>query len=271
MVLRVSSPHGHALPGSAAGDLGGSRPKKTDVDHSGRPHQNGQGASGALVRPCPGAPARCQEVRWRQPPPLSLHPGQGPVRRDDFQAGPRERDQWRATCHCPGMFPVVVCGRERVTRSGRSLSCPCCQRRGGVLSTLRSVRAAAIGDAEVVRVRHRYHKCRRDPVARLIDTDLHRFLPSLETPGFPPPGVGQQRRARLLRPSTPTDNAYIEAFNARLRAECLNASWFLSLHDARDRIESWRHDDNTARPHSALGNLTPRAFARQAHEAPKIA
>ncbi len=73
------------------------------------------------------------------------------------------------------------------------------------------------------------------------------------------------------RPGTPTDHASSEAFNARLRAECLNASWFLSLHDARDRIESWRHDDHTARPPSAFGNLTPRAFARQAHEARKIA
>ena len=54
--------------------------------------------------------------------------GQGPVRRDDFQAGPRERDQWRATCHCQGVFPVVVYGRERVTRSGRSPSRPCRQR-----------------------------------------------------------------------------------------------------------------------------------------------
>ncbi len=35
------------------------------------------------------------------------------------------------------------------------------------------------------------------------------------------------------RPGKPTDNAFIEAFNARLRAECLNASWFLSLADAR--------------------------------------
>ena len=39
------------------------------------------------------------------------------------------------------------------------------------------------------------------------------------------------------RPGTPTDNAYIEAFNSRLRAECLNASWFLSMADARERIE----------------------------------
>ena len=76
---------------------------------------------------------------------------------------------------------------------------------------------------------------------------------------------------KVSRPGRPTDNAYIEAFNTRLRTECLNASWFLSLHDARNRIESWRQDYNTARPHSALGNLTPRAFARQAHEARKIA
>ena len=73
------------------------------------------------------------------------------------------------------------------------------------------------------------------------------------------------------RPGKPTENAFSEAFNARLRAECLNASWFLSMNDARDRLESWRQDDNTAQPHSALGHLTPRAFARQAHEARKIA
>ena len=34
------------------------------------------------------------------------------------------------------------------------------------------------------------------------------------------------------RPWKPTDNAFIEAFNARLRAEFLNESWFLSLEDA---------------------------------------
>ncbi|MYC28421.1 MAG: transposase [Nitrospira sp. SB0662_bin_26] len=60
-------------------------------------------------------------------------------------------------------------------------------------------------------------------------------------------------------------------FNARLWAECLDVTWFLSMHDSRDRIGSGRQDDNTAWPHSALGNLTPRAFARQAHEARKIA
>lgn len=38
------------------------------------------------------------------------------------------------------------------------------------------------------------------------------------------------------RPGKPTDNAYIEAFNSRLRQECLSASWFLSMEDARSRI-----------------------------------
>ena len=75
----------------------------------------------------------------------------------------------------------------------------------------------------------------------------------------------------FFRPGKPTDNAFIEAFNARLRAECPNASWFLSLADARDRIEEWRCHHNEERPHSALGNLTPRAFANQAQRARKVA
>ena len=73
------------------------------------------------------------------------------------------------------------------------------------------------------------------------------------------------------RPGKPTDNAHLEAFNARLRAECLNASWFLSLADAREWIEAWRCAYNEDRPHSALGNLTPGAFASQAHQARRVA
>ena len=39
------------------------------------------------------------------------------------------------------------------------------------------------------------------------------------------------------RPGKPTDNAYIEAFNGRFRAECLNAHWFMSLADAQAAVE----------------------------------
>ena len=73
------------------------------------------------------------------------------------------------------------------------------------------------------------------------------------------------------RPGKPTDNAFIEAFNARLRAECLNASWFLSMSDARQRIEKWRIGYNENRPHTSLGNLTPKEFAEQADKARKVA
>jgi putative transposase len=66
------------------------------------------------------------------------------------------------------------------------------------------------------------------------------------------------------RPGKPTDNAYIESFNGRFREECLNANWFLSLEDARNKIEAWRQDYNEVRPHSALDWQTPSGYARQA-------
>ncbi|KGS74784.1 integrase core domain protein [Burkholderia pseudomallei MSHR7500] len=65
------------------------------------------------------------------------------------------------------------------------------------------------------------------------------------------------------RPGKPTDNAKNESFNGRFREECLNAHWFLSLEDARRKIEVWREYYNEARPHSALQWTTPAEFARQ--------
>jgi putative transposase len=59
------------------------------------------------------------------------------------------------------------------------------------------------------------------------------------------------------RPGKPTDNAYIESFNGSFRSECLNAHWFMSLDDAREKLETWRRDYNTVRPHSAIGNNAP--------------
>ncbi|KKN43960.1 hypothetical protein LCGC14_0698060 [marine sediment metagenome] len=39
------------------------------------------------------------------------------------------------------------------------------------------------------------------------------------------------------RPGKPTDNAYIEGFNGRFRAGCLNLHWFLTLADAAEKSE----------------------------------
>jgi putative transposase len=63
------------------------------------------------------------------------------------------------------------------------------------------------------------------------------------------------------RPGTPTDNPFIEAFNGRVRQECLDQQWFYSLEEARNCFEEWRKDYNTVRPHTALGNQTPAAYA----------
>jgi putative transposase len=63
------------------------------------------------------------------------------------------------------------------------------------------------------------------------------------------------------RPGKPTDNAFIESFNSRVRQECLNQHWFLNLADAADKIEAWREDYNSYRPHRSLGYMTPLEFA----------
>lgn len=71
------------------------------------------------------------------------------------------------------------------------------------------------------------------------------------------------------RPGKPTDNAMVESFNGRLRQECLNEHWFMSLADAQDKIEAWRRSYNEARPHGALDWKTPNEFARRAGFKPR--
>ena len=41
-------------------------------------------------------------------------------------------------------------------------------------------------------------------------------------------------RLDMCRRGKPTDTGRIEALNGRLRAECLNENWFMSLDDARE-------------------------------------
>ena len=74
-----------------------------------------------------------------------------------------------------------------------------------------------------------------------------------------------QVQLAFSRPGTPTDNPLIEAFNGRLRQECLNAHWFTNLADAKQRVRAWQAAYNEEHPHSGLGGLTPNAFA-QTHQ-----
>jgi len=68
----------------------------------------------------------------------------------------------------------------------------------------------------------------------------------------------------FIRPGKPTENGFIESFNGKLRDELLNTEIFFSLEEVREKLEKWRHDYNTYRPHSSLGYRTPFEYAKEA-------
>ena len=66
---------------------------------------------------------------------------------------------------------------------------------------------------------------------------------------------------RYIAPGKPTQNAFAESFQGRMRDECLNEHLFFSINHARAIVAGWVEDFNTARPHSAIGYMTPAAYA----------
>jgi putative transposase len=77
-------------------------------------------------------------------------------------------------------------------------------------------------------------------------------------------------KLHFIQPGKPTQNAYIESFNGKFRDECLNEHVFTSLHDAQQKIETWRQDYNVNRPHRSLNQLTPEEFAARFNQNQKI-
>lgn len=71
----------------------------------------------------------------------------------------------------------------------------------------------------------------------------------------------QGTKPLFIDPGSPWQNGKCESFNGKLRRECLNAEWWGNLREAQNVIEMWRDHYNTERPHSSLGNWTPRQFA----------
>jgi putative transposase len=104
-----------------------------------------------------------------------------------------------------------------------------------VVVTLEQV-CGQVGYSKAIRVDHGSEFVSRD-----LDPGAHQKGVTLDFP----------------RLSKPTDSAFIEAFNVRCRAECLNQDWFLSLADAREKLEDWCRYYNEERPHGAIGNKPP--------------
>ena len=73
------------------------------------------------------------------------------------------------------------------------------------------------------------------------------------------------------RPGKPTDNAYVESFDATVWLECLGRHWFLDLDDAREKVEEWRIEYNEVRPHSAIGDRTPMSLIYRSQHDPEVA
>ena len=113
----------------------------------------------------------------------------------------------------------------------------------------------SLGGARVVSVLERLAETRGLPEVITIDNGPEFAGKALDEWAY-------RRGVKLnfIRPGKPIENAYAESFIGRLRDECLNENWFISLKQARGIIESWRIDYNEGRPHTSLGGLTPREY-----------
>ena len=82
----------------------------------------------------------------------------------------------------------------------------------------------------------------------------------------------QEHRVELLfiQPGKPTQNAFIESFNSRVRDELLMPNRFRTIFEARVAAEDWRRSYNADHPHSALDGMTPEEFLSRFENAPAL-
>jgi putative transposase len=128
--------------------------------------------------------------------------------------------------------------------------------------------------------------CTRECLGQLVDVSISgqavaRFLNALLRCYEAPPRIvcdngteftskamfewQKESRVQLhfIQPGKPTQNAFIESFNGKLREACLNQLWFTNLAEARREIEAWRIHYNEERPHSSLKGQPPLLFRLQ--------
>jgi putative transposase len=116
----------------------------------------------------------------------------------------------------------------------------------------------SIGGTRVVNVLERLAELRGLPEVITIDNGPEFTGKALDAWAYRT-GV----KLNFIRPGKPVENAYIESFNGKLRDECLNENWFVTLKDTREATEAWRIDYNEFRPHSSLGDLSPLQYVHK--------
>jgi putative transposase len=116
----------------------------------------------------------------------------------------------------------------------------------------------SLPSARVVRVLEHLVTARAAPAVITVDNGSEFYSRRTDAWAY-------QRGIRLLfsRPGKPMDNPFIESFNGRLRDEHLNVELFFSVADAQRKLLEWQRDYNEDRPHSSLGNVSPREFVAQ--------
>jgi len=146
-----------------------------------------------------------------------------------------------------------------------------CQRRSRKRTTIAGVECRRCVHARMPGVRNRYEFAEPARHACLAGIVEHRGAPKFLRSDNGPEVCSRhylawctERRIGTIhiQPGKPTQNGHIESFHGRLRDECLNATWFWNLWDARRKISCWRIEYNERRPHSSLAYQTPEEFAR---------
>ncbi len=113
----------------------------------------------------------------------------------------------------------------------------------------------SIPGARVVRVLERLRERRGVPEVLVTDNGPEFAGQALDVWAYE-----QGVKLHFIEPGKPVQNALIESFNGKMRDECLNEHWCMTLVEARETIETWRRDYNEVRPHSALEDRTPQEF-----------
>jgi putative transposase len=132
------------------------------------------------------------------------------------------------------------------------------------ISACRAAANACIAQPRCTTRKRAARKCivdgRKIRLLTIVDTYKRECIALEAAYGFKSADVIRVLRRITAKRGKPTNNAFVESFNGRVRQELLNPSWFYTIEDAQREARIWRQDYNEIRPHRSLGNKSPKEF-----------